>query len=102
MFGLNACDPHQTDERILEVQNRSDDLQPMSVKISIPDELYRRASKVAAEEGVSVDALFAAAFEQRLLELERLQAKATRGDYEKFQRVMSKAPAVEPAEEDRV
>jgi hypothetical protein len=74
----------------------------MNVKVDIPEELYRRASKVAAEEGVSADALFAAAFERRLPELERLQAKAARGDYERFQRVMSKAPAVEPAEEDRV
>lgn len=74
----------------------------MSVNVSIPEELYRRASEVAAAEGVSVDALFAAAFEERLLELERLKGRASRGSYEKFLRVMSRVPAADPAEEDRV
>ena len=74
----------------------------MSVNVSIPEELYRRASEVAAAEGVSVDALFAAAFEERLLEFERLKDKASRGSYEKFRRVMAKVPASEPSEEDRL
>jgi len=73
----------------------------MNVNVSIPEELYRRAAEVAAEENVPVDDLFAAAFEERLLEFERLKEKASRGSYEKFLRVMSKVPAVEPADYDR-
>ena len=74
----------------------------MNVSVNIPEELYRRASEVAAAENVSVDALFASAFEERILEFERLKEKASRGSYEKFMRVMSKVPAVEPAEHDRL
>lgn len=74
----------------------------MSVSVNIPEELYRRASEVAAAENVSVDDLFASAFEERILELERLKEKASRGSYEKFMRVISKVPAVEPPENDRL
>lgn len=38
--------------------------------INIPEELYRRAAEVAASENISVDDLFASAFEERLLEFE--------------------------------
>jgi hypothetical protein len=74
----------------------------MNVNVSIPEELYRRATEVAAEENVSVDDLFASAFEERLLEFERLKEKASRGSYEKFLRVMSKVPAGDPPEYDRL
>jgi len=74
----------------------------MSVSVNVPEELYRRASEVAASENISVDDLFASAFEERLLELERLNEKASHGSYEKFLRVMSKVPAVDPPEYDRL
>jgi hypothetical protein len=74
----------------------------MSMSVNIPEELYRRASAIAAAENVSVDELFASAFEERLLELERLKEKASHGSYEKFLRVMSRVPATEPPESDRL
>lgn len=74
----------------------------MNVSVNIPDELYRQASEIAAAENVSVDELFASAFEERLLELERLKEKAARGSYEKFMRVTAKVPAVEPPDFDRL
>jgi hypothetical protein len=74
----------------------------MSVSVNIPDELYRRANEIAAAEKISVDDVFASAFEERLLELERLKEKASHGSYEKFLRVMSKIPPVEPPESDRL
>jgi hypothetical protein len=74
----------------------------MSVSVNIPDELYRRASEIAAAEKISVDDVFASTFEERLLELERLKEKASHGSYGKFLRVMSKIPAVEPPESDRL
>lgn len=73
----------------------------MSVHVNVPEELYRRAAEVAAAENTSVDELFASAFEERLLEFERLKERAARGSYEKFLRVMSKVPAAEPPESDR-
>jgi hypothetical protein len=74
----------------------------MNVGVNVPEALYRRATEVAAAENISVDDLFAPAFEERLLELERLKEKASRGSYQKFLRVMSKIPAVEPPEHDRL
>ena len=74
----------------------------MNVSISIPEELYRRASEVAAAENISIDDLFASAFEERILEFERLKERASRGSYEKFMRVMAKVVAVQPPEHDRL
>jgi len=73
----------------------------MNISVNVPEDLYRRATKVAAAENISVDDLFAFAFEERLLEFERLKEKASRGSYEKFLRVMSKVAAVEPPDYDR-
>jgi hypothetical protein len=74
----------------------------MSVSVNIPEDLYRQASDIAAAENISVDELFASAFEERLLELERLKERAARGSYEKFLKVMSRVPAVEPPDYDRL
>ena len=74
----------------------------MNVSVNVPEDLYRRATEVAAEENISVNDLFAFAFEERLLEFERLKEKASRGSYEKFLRVMSKVAAVEPPDYDRL
>jgi len=74
----------------------------VNVSISIPEELYRRASEVAAAENISIDDLFASAFEERILEFERLKERASRGSYEKFMRVMAKVVAVQPPEHDRL
>jgi len=74
----------------------------MNLSIDIPEGLYQSAKQIAAAENVSVEELFASAFEDRILEFERLKEKAARGSYEKFRQVMAKIPAVEPAEHDRL
>jgi len=74
----------------------------MSVSVNIPDDLYRRAAEVATSENIAIDDLFASAFEERLLEFERLREKASCGSYAKFLQVMSKVPATEPPETDRL
>lgn len=74
----------------------------MNLTINVPEELYRRAVEVAAAENVAVEDLFAAAFQERLLEFERLKERAATGSYEKFRRVMSRIPPAEPAEHDRL
>ena len=40
----------------------------MNLTINVSDELYRRAAEVAAVEKVSVEDLFASAFEERVLQ----------------------------------
>jgi hypothetical protein len=74
----------------------------MNLTINVSEELYRRASEVAAQENVPVEQLFALAIEERIVEFERLKERATKGSYEKFRAVMTKVPAVEPAESDRL
>jgi hypothetical protein len=74
----------------------------MHVNVKVPEELYRRATEIAAAENISVDDLFASAFENRLSEFERLKEKASNGSYEKFVHVMSKVPAADPPDYDRL
>jgi hypothetical protein len=73
----------------------------MNVTINVSEELYRRAADIAAQENVSIEELFASAFEDRILEFERLKERAARGSYEKFLKVMDKVPAIEPADYDQ-
>ncbi len=68
----------------------------MNITINVADDLYRRASEVAEAENVAVEQLFSSAFEQRILELERLKEKAACGSYEKFLAVMSRIPPTDP------
>jgi predicted P-loop ATPase/GTPase len=74
----------------------------MNLTIIVSEELYRRAVDIAAQENVTIEELFASAFEERILEFERLRERAARGSYEKFLKVMDKVPAVEPADYDRL
>ena len=74
----------------------------MNLTINISEALYQSAKQIAAVENVSVEELFASAFEERVLEFERLKENAARGSYDKFRQVMSKVPAVEPPECDRL
>ena len=74
----------------------------MTLRISVSEELYRKAAEIAAAEHVSVEEIFTSAFAEQLDAWERLKARAARGSYEKFRAVMRKAPAVEPEECDRL
>ena len=74
----------------------------MSVSISVPEELYKRAVEIAEAQHVSVDEVFASAFADQLAAWERLKQRAARGDRDKFRTVLDKAPDVEPEEYDRL
>ena len=74
----------------------------MTLTINVNDDLYRRAAEIAVQENLSVEDLFASAFEERLLEVERVKERAERGSYDKFLKVMEKVPAVEAPDYDRL
>jgi predicted P-loop ATPase/GTPase len=74
----------------------------MNLMVNVSEELYHRAAEIAARENISIEELLALAFEERVLEFERLKEKAAKGSYEKFRQVMSKIPPVEPPEYDRL
>jgi hypothetical protein len=73
----------------------------MSPSVNIPEDLYRKAAKIASERHVSVDEVFASAFVEQLAAWERLQQRAARGDRQKFTAVLDKVPDVDPEEYDR-
>lgn len=74
----------------------------MSVRISVPEELYRKALAIGEAQHVSVDEVFASAFAEQVAAWERLQQRASRGSREKFLAVLDKAPDIEPEESDRL
>ena len=73
----------------------------MSVKVRIPDDLYRKAAAIANARQVSVDEVFASAFAEQLLAWERLRERAARGDRKKFAAILDRVPDVEPDDSDR-
>jgi hypothetical protein len=74
----------------------------VKLTINVPESLYLSAKEIAAAENVTVEELFASAVEERILELERLKERASRGSYDKFCQVMAKIPAAEPSECDQL
>ena len=73
----------------------------MSVKVSVPDDLYQKAVEIAKAHNVSVDEIFASAFAEQISVWERLQQRASRGSRDKFLAVLEKAGDAEPTESDR-
>jgi hypothetical protein len=70
----------------------------MSVSVSVPDELHKKAVEFAEAQRVSVDEVFAFAFAEQLAAWERLQKRAARGSREKFLAVLDGVPDTEPEE----
>jgi hypothetical protein len=73
----------------------------MSVSVSVPDELYQTALKIALAQRVSVDEVFASAFAEQLTSWRRLQQRADDGTREKFLATLDKVPDIEPDDHDR-
>ena len=73
----------------------------MSISVSVPEELYRKASAIAEAQNISVDDVFASAFTEQLAAWERLQERAARGNRDKFFAVLEEVPDVEPEDFDR-
>lgn len=74
----------------------------MSVNVSVPDDLYKKAAEIADARRVSVDEVFASAFIEQLSAWERLQARAARGKRDRFMAVLDKVPDVEPEKSDQL
>lgn len=73
----------------------------MSVNVSVPDDLYKKAAEISNARHVSVEEVFASAFAEQLSSWERLQTRAARGDRNKFLAVLDKVPDVEIADSDQ-
>jgi hypothetical protein len=75
---------------------------PMSISVSVPEELYRKAVEIAEAQRFSADEVFASAFVEHLAAWERLQQRAARGSRERPLAVLDRVPDTEPEGEDRL
>ncbi|MFN0169128.1 MAG: hypothetical protein ACKV22_22110 [Bryobacteraceae bacterium] len=69
--------------------------------MSVPDEVYRRASEVAARQNISVERLVAGALLDQLVIWERFQKLGGESTRDGFLEALSHVPDVEPEEHDR-
>ncbi len=76
-----------------------------AIRLQLPESLYDSARELARKENISLDQLITLALAEKmsaLLTEEIISARARRGDRIKYERVLAKAPDVEPDELDRL
>jgi len=73
----------------------------MSKNIAVPDDLYNRAARLAANEHVSVEEFVAAMLADRLASREYIETRARQFNREEFDRALNEIPDVEPDDYDR-
>ena len=76
-----------------------------TLNVNIPESLRRRAQSLAQDDGVPLDQFIATALAEKVAVLDAdsyIRERAARGSREKFDRVLSKVPDIEPEEHDRL
>ena len=76
-----------------------------TLSLRLPESLHRKIKELAVREGISINQLISTAVAEKmsaLLTAEMLEKRARRGSRDKFDRVLSKIPDVEPEGEDRL
>ena len=76
-----------------------------TLNVNIPESLRRRAQSLAQDDGVPLDQFIATALAEKVAVLDAdsyIRERAARGSREKFERVLSKVPDVEPEAHDRL
>ena len=76
-----------------------------SMSVRLPKYLHREIKKLAEEEGISMNQFIAIAAAEKVSSLKTvayLEKRAEQGDPEKFERVLSKVPDVEPEDHDKL
>ena len=76
-----------------------------TLSLQLPDSLYKQVSKLAQQDGISVNQFITIAVAEKmsaLMTVEYLKERAKRGSQEKFDAVLAKVPDVEPEEHDRL
>jgi hypothetical protein len=71
-------------------------------RVYLPDDVYKRASEMAARDHVSVNRFVAAVVNERAGDRARLRARAKHGSVAKLRRVLSKVKDVAPIAADRL
>ena len=74
----------------------------MTLNVTLPDSLYKKAMEVAERERISVERVVYSALAEQMNALERLEERAARSSEDRFRAALAKIPDVEPAEYDRL
>jgi flagellar motor switch protein FliM len=74
----------------------------MTLNVTLPDSLYKKAMEVALREQISVERVVYSALAEQLNALERLEERAARSSEDRFRAALAKIPDVEPPEYDRL
>ena len=74
----------------------------MTLNVTLPDSLYKKAMEVADRERISVERVVYSALAEQMNALERLEERAARSSEDKFRAALAKIPDVEPPEYDRL
>jgi hypothetical protein len=74
----------------------------MTLNVTLPDSLYKKAMEVAEREHISVERVVHSALAEQLNALERLEERAARSSEERFRAALARIPDVEPPEHDRL
>ena len=78
----------------------------MSVlSLRIPESLHKRVKKLATEDKISINQFITSALTEKLSALDTekyLENRARKGSMERFQKVLSKVPDVEPEDYDKI
>ncbi len=76
-----------------------------TLNVNIPESLRRRAESLAQDDGVPLDQFIATALAEKVAVLDAdsyIRERAARGSREKFERVLTKVPDIEPEAHDRL
>ncbi len=75
------------------------------MNIKVPDSLLKQAQEMAEKEDMTLDQFISSALAEKmsaLLTVEYLKKRAARGDRQKFDQAMDKAPDVAPEAQDQL
>jgi hypothetical protein len=74
----------------------------MTKTIAVPEDLYKRAAELAAEDHVSIEEFVSSVLANRLASREYLEERARHFNRVDFERALNEIPDVEPDSHDRL
>ncbi len=77
----------------------------MNLNAQIPESLFKQVQQLSMRENLPLDQFVAIALSAQVsawMTKDYLEERAKRGSWEKFQKVLTKVPEVEPEEHDRL
>jgi hypothetical protein len=73
----------------------------VTVSISLPDEIVKKAQEFASQSHVSLEQVLTSVVVGQVAAWESLQTRAARGSHDQLRAIMARVPDVDPDEQDR-